>query len=188
MALRAYFLHLISDCVQTSDRKRKLTTRRQHSSAVCHDFVEGPAGCWCLARMKLLIRGRRRKRKKQKKQTPKQTRQPGADIPVAVGNRTVAETWGDTAAGRASPRCGGACQFRVRAPACVWPLAWATVRSFRMISFTGEKEEKDEWSKTSRQQWHGEIHQTFIFDRHWFRRSCIKLYLAKKTKHFNLVW
>lgn len=91
MALWAYFLHLISDWIQTSTGKEN-HNNKAHSSVMCHWFAKGPAGCWCPGQVKLFIRGK----------LPKQTQRPGADISVAVGNESEGRD-GDRVGGHASP-------------------------------------------------------------------------------------
>lgn len=87
MALWAYFLHLISDWIQTSTGKEN-HNNKAHSSVMCHWFAKRPAGCWCPGQMKLFIRGK----------FPKQT----ADISVAVGNESEGRD-GDRVGERVSP-------------------------------------------------------------------------------------
>lgn len=147
MALWAYFLHLISDWIQTSTGKEN-HNNKAHSSVMCHRFAKKPAGCWCPGQVKLFIRGK----------LPKQTQQPGADISVAVGNESEGRD-GDRVGERASPHWTYVypCQYRwwwwvvggwegpllsEDTPLYVCPLAWAPVRSFLMISFTAEKKRR----------------------------------------------
>lgn len=69
--------------------------------------------------------GQRRRKRGKENNKNKQTTFPSPLVTRPPGDEWRWQQW---------PR-----QFCVRAPACSWPLAWATVRSLRMISLTAEK-------------------------------------------------
>lgn len=144
IALWAYFLHLISDWIQTSTGKEN-HNNKAHSSVMCHRFGKGPAGCWCPGQVKLFIRGK----------LPKQTQQPGADISVAVGNESEGRD-GDRVGGRASPHwtyvypcqygwwwVGGASSVWGHAPLCLSSgLSPRQIISYDFIHCRKEKKKK----------------------------------------------
>lgn len=134
---------------------------------MCHEFVGGPAGCWCLARMKLLIRGRRGRRRRKK------TNKLQTDIPVAVGNKTEAETWGDIA--------GAVSSVSGRRPASdLWPEP-PSGRFWWFRSLERKGKTRVVKTKTSQQQWNLEIHHTALFNR---LRSWLMM-LLYETIHFR---